>query len=129
MQEKEQKISPIKQRILYFAETLGISKRNFYAIVGISRGTLESKTGITEDVVAKFIAAFPEVNVEWLVTGEGDMKKTIQPQQEKEQKNESKSELSQIIEQFTAIIAHKDDRIAALERENGTLAERLREMV
>lgn len=73
MQEKEQKISPIKQRILQFADTLKISKREFYFRIGVSRGTLESKTGITEDVLAKFIAAFPDVSIDWLMQGKGDM--------------------------------------------------------
>ena len=73
MQENEQKISPIKQRILQFADTLGVSKRKFYDQIGVSRGTLESKTGITEDVMAKFIANFPEVNIDWLVTGNGEI--------------------------------------------------------
>lgn len=80
MQEKEQKISPVKERILQFADTLGISKREFYKIIDVSRGTLESKTGITEDTLAKFIAIYPQVNIEWLMTGRGDALKnqTIQ---------------------------------------------------
>lgn len=73
MQEKGQNISPIKQRILHFAANLGISKREFYAKIGVSRGTLESKTGITEDVITKFFATYPEVSIEWLMTGRGDM--------------------------------------------------------
>lgn len=73
MQAKERNISPIKQRILSFAATLGISKRDFYARIGVSRGTLESKTGITEDVITKFFATYPSVSVEWLMTGEGNM--------------------------------------------------------
>lgn len=75
MQEKEQKISPIKQRILQFADTLNISKREFYTKIGVSRGTLESKTGITEDVLAKFIAVFPDVSIDWLMQGKGQMRK------------------------------------------------------
>lgn len=74
MQEKEQKFSPVKQRILSFAASLGCSKREFYSKIGVSRGTLESNTGVTEDVVAKFIATFPEVSLEWLWTGSGDMR-------------------------------------------------------
>lgn len=73
MQEKEQKISPIKSRILQFVDTLGISKRDFYKTIEVSRGTLESKTGITEDVVTKFIANYPKVNIVWLMTGKGEM--------------------------------------------------------
>lgn len=73
MQEEKQNISPIKQRILSFAETLGISKREFYTQIGVSRGTLESKSSITEDVMARFIAKFPQVSPSWLLTGKGDM--------------------------------------------------------
>lgn len=73
MQEGKQNISPIKQRILSFAETLGISKREFYSQIGVSRGTLESKSSITEDVMARFIARFPQVSPSWLLTGKGDM--------------------------------------------------------
>ena len=73
MQNKEQKISPIKQRILQFVDTLSISKRDFYAHIEVSRGTLEASSGITEDVLAKFIAKYPEINVEWLINGTGSM--------------------------------------------------------
>ena len=76
MQTKERKISPIKQRILQYTATLGISKRDFYTKIGVSRGTLESPTGITEDVMAKFIATYPDINPEWLLTGHGDMLKS-----------------------------------------------------
>lgn len=83
MQGKEQNISPIKQRILFFASTLGISKRDFYAKIGVSRGTLESKTGITEDVITKFFATYPEISIEWLMTGEGEMLKNSPSRKEK----------------------------------------------
>jgi phage repressor protein C with HTH and peptisase S24 domain len=75
MQEKIQYNSPIKQRILFFAESLGISKRKFYEIIGVSRGTLEATTGITEDIMAKFIVKYPLVNPDWLLTGKEPMLK------------------------------------------------------
>lgn len=71
MQEKQQKISPIKQRILQFVENLAISKREFCDKTGISRGTLESHTGITEETITKFFATYPDVNPTWLFTGRG----------------------------------------------------------
>lgn len=91
MQEKVQNISPIKQRILSFAGTLGISKRDFYTKIGVSRGTLESKTGITEDVVTKFFATYPEVSIEWLMTGEGEMLKVSPSCKKKSIKNEKEA--------------------------------------
>lgn len=96
MQEKEQNISPIKQRILSFAGTLGISKRDFYTKIGVSRGTLESKTGITEDVVTKFFATYPEVNIEWLMTGKGEMLKVSPSCKKKSQENAEKEDYNNI---------------------------------
>ena len=75
MQEKVQKISPIKQRILQFIKYLGISKREFYRKIEVSRGTLENNTGITEDILARFIAIYPNVRLEWLLNGNGEMLK------------------------------------------------------
>ena len=69
MQEKLQKISPTKQRILQFVD----SKRDFYAATGISRGTLESSTGITEDTIAKVFATYPDLSPMWVVLGKGEM--------------------------------------------------------
>lgn len=92
MQGKEQNNSPIKQRILFFASTLGISKRDFYAKIGVSRGTLESKTGITEEIVTKFFATYPEVSIEWLMTGEGEMLKNSPSYKEQNKKSIDKEE-------------------------------------
>ena len=73
MQENMQKLSPIKQRILKLIDSLEISKREFYAKTGISRGTLESNTGITEETMAKVFAVYKNINPEWLLTGNGEM--------------------------------------------------------
>lgn len=73
MQGKIQNISPIKQRILQFVEYLNVTKREFYAKCGISRGTLENNTGITEESLAKLFATYKQVNPLWVVTGEGEM--------------------------------------------------------
>lgn len=73
MQDKTQKISPIKQRILQFVDNSGLSKREFYAKTSISRGTLENPSGITEDIIARFIATFPNISPSWLLSGVGEM--------------------------------------------------------
>lgn len=68
--------SPIKQRILEFARRQGLTKRELYERTGISRGTLESPSGITEDILMKFMIEFPQVSVAWLIEGEGSMMRT-----------------------------------------------------
>ena len=74
--KKPRKSSPIKERILYFAKTLGISKRRFYERINVSRGTLESESGITEDVLVKFLSTFPDISEKWVLTGKGEMFKS-----------------------------------------------------
>lgn len=68
-----QKKSLIKQNILYFIEYKGISKYRFYQKTGITRGILDQDNGMSEENTAKFLAYFPEVSPEWLLTGRGDM--------------------------------------------------------
>lgn len=113
MQEKEQKISPIKQRILEFAENLGISKRKFYDTIGVSRGTLESPTGITEDILSKFIAAFPNVNIVWLITG-----KEVKDANPKDGNLYNQQLLDKMLNQAEEI-GHLKARIEDLERRGG----------
>lgn len=113
MQEKEQKVSPIKQRILEFAENLGISKRKFYDTIGVSRGTLESPTGITEDILSKFIAAFPNVNIVWLITG-----KEVKDANPKDGNLYNQQLLDKMLNQAEEI-GHLKARIEDLERRGG----------
>lgn len=63
----------IKQNILHFLDYKGITKYTFYKNTGITRGILDQDNGISEDNIAKFLAYFTEVNVEWLITGNGNM--------------------------------------------------------
>lgn len=110
MDKKEQKISPIKQRILQFVDTLGISKREFYAKIDVSRGTLESNTGITEEILAKFIATYPKIDLYWLVLGEGPMLRDERPCSEA-----SPADRDEIISLLREKIADKERIIALLE--------------
>ncbi len=75
MQDNRQEKSLIKRNILKYIDFKGISKYNFYKNTGITRGVLDQNTGISEENIAKFIAYFPEVNIEWLITGIGGMLK------------------------------------------------------
>ena len=73
MQEKQQEKSPIKQNIsLYLAEK-GVTSYEFYKASGVTRGILQQNNGISEDNIARFLAYAPDVNIEWLITGKGDM--------------------------------------------------------
>jgi phage repressor protein C with HTH and peptisase S24 domain len=76
MQEKRQEKSLIKQNILRFIARINITPYEFYKKSGVTRGILSQNNGISEDNIARFLALFPEVNTEWLLTGKGNMTKT-----------------------------------------------------
>lgn len=40
---------------------------------GYYKGILGQNNGISEDNMARFLAAYPQVSVEWLLTGRGSM--------------------------------------------------------
>ncbi|MDD4576743.1 MAG: hypothetical protein PHI36_09975 [Bacteroidales bacterium] len=106
MQEKIQKVSPIKQNILHFIETLNISKREFYQLTGVSRGTLESNTGITEETLTKIFATYNKLNIEWVFFSKGDMIKGIKPKESNEncQNCQEKEERIQELKETIAIL-------------------------
>ena len=73
------KIATTKERILQFIEYKGISKQKFFQITGLKRGFLDADkldTSIPDTFIATIIATFPELGIEWLITGEGSMLKS-----------------------------------------------------
>lgn len=72
-----------KERILQLLEYKGCSKGNFFKKSGIKRGFLDSdKLGqaVSDSQLSKVLAVFPDVNLEWLITGDGQMlKPNVEP--------------------------------------------------
>jgi hypothetical protein len=75
MQRNTRDISCIKQRILQFAAFEGISKYEIYHKTGISNGVFSQKGGISEDNILKFISYYENISEQWLLTGNGPMKR------------------------------------------------------
>ena len=76
MQEKSLKKSIVKQNILQFIELKGLTKYEFYKKTRITRGVLDQNNGMSEDNIARFLACYPEIDANWLITGEGSMYRT-----------------------------------------------------
>lgn len=73
------KISTIKENILYFIEKQGISKVSFYEKTEISASNFKGsglKSEIGGDKIVKILSSYPEINPEWLLTGQGSMLKS-----------------------------------------------------
>ena len=90
MQENKQEKSLIKQNILLYLTKKDVTPYEFYKKSGVTRGILQQNNGISEDNIARFLAYAPDVNVEWLITGNGNMLRTMQEnKQEKSLYNDS----------------------------------------
>lgn len=78
-----------KEKIIQFIDFKQISTTNFFKETGIKRGFLDSdklKASVSDIFIAKIFAKYPEINLEWLITGEGKMLKTSDFDQENESK-------------------------------------------
>lgn len=63
------------QRLQQFIDIKGISKYRFYHDTGLSNGSLDKGENIGTDKCEKIIYAYPEINLDWLITGQGPMLK------------------------------------------------------
>lgn len=70
--------SNIKERILCLADTKGYKKEEFFKVLGLSYGNFKGenkKRPINSNALADIITLIPDVNAEWLLTGNGEMLK------------------------------------------------------
>ena len=63
----------IVSRILQIIEYKGINKRKFYLETGLSNGFLDKVKDVGASKIEHILNVYPEINMEWLLTGEGDM--------------------------------------------------------
>lgn len=82
-----QENSTIKRNILKYIDYKGITKYRFYQETGITRGILDQNNGMSEENTARFLACFPEINAEWLITDKGTMLKSDATAYQEESRN------------------------------------------
>lgn len=66
----------IKERLIQLIEFKGIPKEEFYTSIGMTssgfRGSAKYTT-LNSDAIVKILSEIPDMNLYWLITGEGDM--------------------------------------------------------
>lgn len=68
-------------RLKLFIKSKGLGQTKFEERVGFSRGYISKvKTSIGADKLSNIVEAFPDLNLDWLITGKGKMTSTpLQP--------------------------------------------------
>ena len=70
----------ISERIRHFIEYRGITVKSFESAAGLSNGYVNGiRKGIGSEKLADILRAFPELNRNWLLFGEGEMLRTDAP--------------------------------------------------
>ena len=129
MQGNRKDNSIIKDRILQYLDFKGISKYKFYKEANVTSGILSQSNGIAEDNLLKFCSYAPDMSIEWLLLGKGEMIKSYESIDIKdkrkpivcEKQNDYNSELTILRNDY---IKTANKLIQALE-ENAQLKERL----
>src|SRR5690606_29688925 len=67
------KIMGATERVIQFIEYKGISKYKFCKDLGFSNKFLDNSSNMGTDKAGKILHYYPEINPEWLLTGNGDM--------------------------------------------------------
>lgn len=63
----------VKERIKLFLQHLKIGQNNFEAKVGWSNGYINNTKNISADKLNQVVNEYPQLNIEWLITGKGEM--------------------------------------------------------
>lgn len=67
----------LKERVILFIEHSGLNKAEFERIVGLSNDAVNKMSDNTrKSTLDKISNIFPDLNINWLRTGEGEMLKT-----------------------------------------------------
>jgi repressor LexA len=72
----ENKFTKIKYRVLQIAEHYRINKENFFKRIGMTSANFRGnakETPLNSNAIENIIANYPEINLQWLLTGEGEM--------------------------------------------------------
>jgi hypothetical protein len=110
----------IKDRIKQYLEFKGISKYNFYKKTGMSNGALDKSGTIGADKCELIYYAFPDLNLSWLITGEGEMLQKDQggkPPPDRQADNECKQE----VEFYKRLLEKKEAELREAYKEIGRL--------
>lgn len=65
-----------KERFVEYLKIKGIGQTAFEESAGLSRGAIAKKTGFSADSIEKIASACHDLDINWLVTGEGEMMKS-----------------------------------------------------
>lgn len=126
-------MSNIKERVLLIAEHEGIRKVDFFKDLGLSYANfkgMQKGSALSSDSIVMILSKYPNIDPEWLVTGNGDMLRTTgRIAHDKAETYESPFVVNEIeqtlIEVLKMVISSQEKTIQSLERQVAIMEEEL----
>ena len=123
----------IKERIVKLIELKGVAKEKFFQKIGMTsanfRGSAKN-TPLNSNAIENILSEFPDVNLEWLISGKGSMLKSdtqalnVNSTSSKHNGKSAANEPHNCI--YKELLKEKEEEIKNLNREIGELQEQLR---
>lgn len=115
-------MSTQKQRLQIYAKSKGLSQNNLERELGMSNGALAKQDDeLSDNVLGKIARIIPELNISWLLTGEGTMSIDDHSNQSQQTPIDTESLLIETlrdqIEMQKKYISVLEERIATLKKE------------
>lgn len=118
----------VKDRILAFLDSNDIKRSDFFDAFGLAPSNFRGQSkmsGLNSDTLVKILTKYELLSAEWLLRGEGDMFKVIEPDPPALTNDAT---IKDFFEQFDPYIARKDAKIVEQAEEIGRLKARIEEL-
>jgi hypothetical protein len=115
---------PSKRNLLIYLEQKEIKKADFYLKTGLSNGFLDKNDNISSNNIEIIISTYLDLNVEWLITGQGSMLKNDTKKIDLKEKNkEAVASVTQDPSPIPMEAVNKNliDKVVELSAENALL--------
>jgi FtsZ-binding cell division protein ZapB len=112
----------IRNRLIKYLIYKNISKYKFYQKTGFSNGFLDKSGAIGSDKCEKICSEFPDINLEWLITGKEPM---LKEQAEVPQQNTAADDDYNINSIYIDKITRQAEQIGELKNENKNLCKEI----
>jgi peptidoglycan hydrolase CwlO-like protein len=105
-----------KSRLLDFLANNNVKKSNFYKSTGLGNGFLDKNDNINSDKIEIIASSYPCLNIEWLITGKGEMFK------------EKNDDIKDVDKNAMNMIAQQGEQIGELKAENKFKNEQIKKL-
>lgn len=122
------KFSNIKERILYLLENKGVVKDKFFKEIGMTYGNFTGeakKTPLNSTAISNIFSKFPDVNLEWLLTGNGQMLKATPNTVEEPNAGQTIPAKAAELAEMKAVITSMEEKMRLMEDKMKLLEEKV----